>query len=194
MIAPACQSPLEWMTLLGYWLGELDPETERGVEEHYLACDHCSDRLSQLSTLAKQVGAVARGSGVNMVINDALARRLSDDGFRVREYSVPVNGSVNCSVAPEDDFVMARLQATLAGLKRIDLIFADARGTFQTRLTDIPFIPDSDGVVFAASIETVRALPESTIQMRLLAVGKDGERTIGEYTLNHTPYAARTDD
>jgi hypothetical protein len=42
-------------------------------------------------------------------------------------------------------------------------------------------------VVLTSRIEQIRALPASTLRMRLLAVAPAGERLVGEYTFHHTP-------
>lgn len=187
MNAP-CRSPLDWPTLLAYWLGELDPDTEARIEEHYLGCAHCSGQLQELSALAEGVRAVARSSGVNAVVNEPFVRRLAERGLNVREYRVPQNGSVNCTVAPADDFVVARLEAPLAGVTRLDLVHVGIDGKTQLRLEDIPFVAESGGVVVSTRIDTLRALPATTLRMRLLAVDGNDERTLGDYTFHHTPH------
>lgn len=186
----SCQSPLSWETLIAYWLGELDPAGEARAEEHYLGCAQCSDRLEQLAALAHGVRAMARQSGVAMFVNDQFVRRLRKDGLRVREYHVPRNGSVNCTVAPEDDFVVGRMEAPLEGVQRVDMVTLDSNGDIEMRQQDVPFIAESGGVVFAPSIEMLRGLSVATLRLRLLAVDADGERTLGDYTFNHTPYAS----
>ncbi|MCW8808224.1 MAG: zf-HC2 domain-containing protein [Rhodanobacter sp.] len=188
MSTASCQSPLEWHALLAYRLGELDPDSEARIEEHYLGCAGCSQRLEQLIALAREVRALARTSGVNSVINHHFVRRLSERGLQVREYRVPRNGSVNCTVAPDDDFVVARLEAPLGGVTRLDLIDLDHDGLTAMRHEDIPFVADDGGVVISPSIEFLRSLPATTLRMRLLAVDASGERTLGEYTFNHSPY------
>jgi len=186
----SCRSPLSWETLIAYWLGELDPAGETRAEEHYLGCARCSHRLEQLAGFAHGVGALARKSGVTMIVNDQFVRRLSEDGLRVREYRVPPNGSVNCTVAPEDDFVVGRLEAPLAGAQRVDLVTLDGNGNIQTRQQDVPFVAGSGGVVFCPSIDMLRGLSAATLRVRLLGVDADGEHTLGDYTFNHTPYAS----
>lgn len=183
-----CQSPLEWDTLLAYWLGELDADNEALTEEHYLGCSQCSQRLEWLAALARGVRDLLKISGVNMVITDSFARSLAERGLHVREYRVPRNGSVNCTVTPEDDFVLGRLEAPLDEVKRLDLVYLDDKGKDQMRLDDIPFIAESGNVVFSTRIETLRALPACTLRVRLLAVDNHDERILGEYAFNHTPY------
>jgi hypothetical protein len=188
MNTSSCQSPLEWQTLLAYWLGELDPDSEARTEEHYLGCAACSRRLDELTALAQGVRALVRASGVDAVVNEQFVRNLAERGLQVREYRVQQNGSVNCTVTPEDDFVVARLEAPLAGVTRLDLVDIGIDGKSEMRHEDIPFVAESGSVVISTRIEALRALPASTVRMRLLAVDNNGDRIIGEYTFNHTPY------
>jgi len=194
MTGPSCTAPIPWDTLFAYWLGELEPDSAGQVEEHYLGCGRCSQRLEQAAVLARGIRDLARRSGVNMVVDDAFVRRLREDGRQVREYRLKPNGSVNCTVTPEDDFVVGRLEAPLAGVQRIDMVtrfsFADA----DQRQEDIPFVADSGGVVFSPSIDALRAMPVSSLRVRLLAVDDQGEHTIGEYTFNHTPHTSTQPD
>lgn len=189
MTHPTCQSPLSWETLLAYWLGELDADSDAQVEGHYLGCEQCSHRLEHLTALADGVKTLARSSRVNMVVDDQFVTRLRKEGRNVREYRLPVNGSVNCTVVPEDDFVVGRMEASLAGVKRIDMVMMLNIDDSEQRLEDVPFLPDSGAVVFSPSIDMLRALPVCTFIVKLLAVGDQGERTLGEYTFNHTPHS-----
>jgi len=184
----SCPSPLAWDTLLAYWLGELPAGRAEQIEEHYIGCARCSRRLGQLAALARGIRQLARTSGVTMVVNAAFVRRLTENGLRVREYCVPQNGSVNCTVAPEDDFVVGRLEAALSGVQRVDLLTLDSQGRTALRQEDIPFAADSRAVVFAPGIEVIRAMPASTLRLRLLAVDDQGEHVLGDYVLNHTPH------
>ncbi|MBU2478574.1 MAG: hypothetical protein KKA36_05745 [Gammaproteobacteria bacterium] len=108
--------------MLAYWLGELEPDAATQIEEHYLGCGVCSGRLEQLTTLAHAVRALTHRSGVSAIINEDFVRRLSANGRKVREYHVPLNGSVNCTVTPEDDFVVAHLEAPLDKVTRLDML------------------------------------------------------------------------
>jgi hypothetical protein len=186
----SCRSPLPWDTLVAYWLGELASADEAHAEEHYLGCGECSRRLEQLAAMARGVGALARTSGVDMIVNDDFVSRVTERGLRVREYRVPPDGSVSCTVGPEDDFVVGRLEAPLAGVRRVDMLVLDSDGNTAARQQDIPFTADSGGVVFAPSIDRLRAKPAFTMRLRLLAVDDRGERTLGDYTFNHSPYGS----
>lgn len=194
MTYPSCPSPLSWDTLLAYWLGELDADNEARTEEHYLGCAECSDRLAWLISLGGEVRALMRISGVNMVLNKQLVHRFSEHGLHLREYHVPRNGSVNCTVMPEDDMVVAYLEASLSDVKRLDLVYLDEEGQPQQRLEDIPFSADSSTVVYSTRIDDLRALPATTVQVRLLAIDQGSERVLGDYAFKHTPYQSLKQD
>lgn len=190
-MSTTCRAPLEWSTLIAYWLGELDADTEARIEEHYLGCVQCSGQLQELNALAEGVRAVTRASGASAIVSEPFVRRLAERGLHVREYRVAKNGSVNCTIAPEDDFVVAHLEAPLAGVERLDLVNIYESG--ESRQADIPFVAGSGGVVVSTSVDTLRALPATTVRMRLIAVEDHGERVVGEYTFHHTPHAPAED-
>lgn len=189
MSKPPCSSPLDWPTLLDYWLGEQDTSTEARTEEHYLGCQQCSRRLEELASLSREVRSVVQTGAFNAVLTERFVQMQKERGRHVRTYHVPHNGSVNCTIAPEDDLVVAQLEAPLAGITRLDLIFAGPDEKFEMRREDIPFVPESGRVLIATSTTLLRTLPASTSRLRLLAVNDQGERVIGDYTFNHTPCA-----
>jgi hypothetical protein len=166
-----------------------DPATEARTEEHYLGCEPCSRRLEELASLAQGVRAVMQTGAFNAVLTEHFVQMQQERGQHVRTYHVPRNGSVNCTIAPEDDLVVARLEAPLAGIARLDLVFAGPGGAFEIRREDIPFLAESGNVLIATSTAILRTLPASTLRVRLLAVDDHGEREIGDYTFKHTPYA-----
>lgn len=188
MNAAVCGAPLDPSTLLAYWFGELDADAAARIEQHYLGCGVCSRRLDELAGLAEGIRALTRTSAVSAVVSVDFVRRLRERGLRVREYRVACNGSVNCTVAPDDDFVVAYLDAPLDDVTRLDLIHSDERSGNAVRHADIPFDPDSGTVAVSTRIAGLRELPVSTHGMRLLAVTDAGERVLGDYTFHHTPY------
>lgn len=191
MNAPSCSTPLAWEDLLAYWLGELDADREAGIEQHYLGCEACSHRLAQLAALTQGVRAAVAASAVTAVLEDRFVQRLRDGGLRVREYRVPRNGFVNCTVTPEDDVVVGRLETPLDDVLRLDLEYLYGPDLPAERITDVPFVAERSAVVIATRIEDLRALPKSTLRIRVLAVESNSERVLGEYTFNHTPYRQR---
>jgi hypothetical protein len=50
----------------------------------------------------------------------------------------------------------------------------------------VPFDAAGGHVYMLTRSEAVRALPSMRVHLRLLAVGDSGERTLGDYVLEHT--------
>lgn len=183
-----CSAPIVSRTLIDYWLGDLDAEAEEGVERHLLGCAACSGDLAQWAALGDALRALACGAAVATIVSGEFVDRIVQRGLRVREYRVPCNGSVHCTVAPDDDVLISRLAAPLAGVARLDLLVQDEGDAAPTRLADIPFRAESGEVVLAPPIAHVRALPASTSRMQLIAVDAAGERVLGDYAFVHRPW------
>jgi hypothetical protein len=183
-----CATPLSLATLAEYWLGDLDETAEAPITEHLLGCDQCSAALQQLAQLGAGIRALVRRGSLQAVVDEAFLGRLAVAGLRVREYAVARNGSVFCTVRPDDDLLIARLEAPLAGVERLDLRMLDAADREMDRMQDIPFDRAATQVLLASNMEQLRQLPRSTIRMQLVAVEPGGPHVLGEYTFNHTPW------
>ena len=186
-----CTTPIEFSTLIEYWLDELDESASEHVDEHILGCGPCSARLDEIAALGSAIrGAMERGE-VRAFITGDFVRRLAERGLRVREYRVPRNGSVNCSVAPEDDVVVAHLEAPLEGVRRVDVVsqFEDHPPEV---IRDIPFDAASGEVVLAPKIASLRVMAAHRHKLRLVAVDAGVERVIGDYTFHHGPAVSGT--
>jgi hypothetical protein len=168
-----------------YWLGET-PGDE--LEQHLLGCARCAQTLAEVAKLVEGVRTLARAGLLRVALSDAFLKRLESEGLRKREYRVEAWGSVACTVSPEDHLLVTRLAAELAGVRRVDLAWCDAEGRELGRSEDLPLNPGASEVVLAESIDRVRALPQSVLHFKLLAVEKGGERVLGEYTFRHTPW------
>jgi hypothetical protein len=79
------------------------------------------------------------------------------------------------------------LKAPLAGLGRVDLVGMDEAGVLVFRLDDVPFEPATGEVLFCPAAAALKQMPAHTERLRLLAIEKDGERAIADYTFFHTP-------
>jgi hypothetical protein len=189
MTSLPCTAPIGDHTLIEYWLGELDEAAEARIDEHVLGCSECSRRLTQIVELADGTRDAFKQGRVRAFVTAAFVRSAVDHGTRVREYRVPPNGSVNCSVAPEDELLVSRLEAPLAGVRRIDAItYVDDVPTEVFH--DVPFDAASGEVVMSPRIAHVRTMPSHRRRVRLVAIDTGGERVIGDYTFNHTAHAA----
>ena len=153
------------------------------VGEH-LGCEACSAGLAEVQVLVEGVRRAFDAGHVAAVLTPGFVERLRARGMRVREYAVPLNGSVNCTVAPEDQLLVGRLQAPLAGVERLDLLVSDEG---EHRLADVPFDAAAGEVVMAPGIAALRRRPAHRQVVRLVAVEQGGERMVGEYTFNHRP-------
>jgi hypothetical protein len=171
---------------MDYWLGVLSSADENAVEEHLLACDECGDRLRVTIALAEGLQTLARSGSLQVVISDRLLQEAVAKGQRVREYAPPPGGSVRCTVAADDDLLVARLAADLTSAARVDLSWCDDQGAELLRMTDIPVRRDAGTVVIQQSITVAKASESNTLVARLVAVDRDGERTLGEYAFHHT--------
>lgn len=189
MIVSSCRVTFPAQSLTSYWLGELDDRTESEYEEHLFACAACTERLHALVRLAEGVRLAARSGNVRAILTAPFVKRLQELGVRVREYRLQAGGSVNCTAAPEDEMIVAHLQAPLHDVRQLDLVMHDPDQASPIRLTDITFDPTSDEVVMLSSTVQLRQRSFATFRAQLVAVEPDREKVIGEYTFNHSPYA-----
>jgi hypothetical protein len=189
--AESCRAPIPFASLVEYWLGESAEPAAAQIEEHVFGCAQCTARLQRVADLSDGVRELVRDGVVDAVVTAAFVERLSREGVRVREYRVPRNGSVYCTVAPDDDVLVSRLQAPLADVTRVDLVWAATPDASEQRFADVAFDAALGEVVLLPQIAAVRALPATRKTARLFAVDDSGERLIGEYTFIHTPWPGR---
>lgn len=183
--------------LVDYWIGELPAREELSVEAHVFCCATCSARLERLAELASGIRRLAGAGRLRAVVPWSLVKRLGDDGVAVKVFEVRPGERVPCSAAPEDELLVARLAADLGDEERVDLALefeldaGAARGfPDQQRLADVPVDRSRREVVLAFRADLVHPLPHHLVHMKLLAPGAGGERVLGEYTLEHSPWRA----
>jgi hypothetical protein len=182
-----CSTPVETAHLMDYCLAALAPAAEDAIEQHLMACDECGDRLREVIALAEGLRRLARSGVPQVVISDHMVRHAGESGLRVRDYAPPRGGSIQCTVAADDDLLVARLAIDVTTARRIDLSWCDPHGIEQQRMADIPFRADAGSVICQQSIAWAKASPSATMIARLLAVDEGGnERLLGEYTFHHT--------
>jgi len=173
--------------LMDYWLEALSPQEEEALEEHLMTCDQCGDRLRGVIALADSLRVLARSGSLNVIVTDQFVSHAAATGLRVREYAPKHGDSIQCTVAADDDLLLARLCADLTGASRVDLSWRDPRGIERQRMEDIPIGGDAGTVIMQQSMTWAKASPTSSMTARLLAVDEHGgERVLGEYTFNHT--------
>jgi len=179
--------PIE--TLLAWWLHETDAAATDAVDEHLLRCDACGETLDALVGLAEGVRTAFKAGLVGAIVSGAFVARAAARGHRVREYRLAQNGGVDCTVAPEDELLVSRLQAALAGVERVDAIleFSHAPGV-RHRIEDVPFDVAAGEVVYLPKIAEVKRAPANTHTVTLVAAQDGAERALGTYTFRHRPW------
>jgi hypothetical protein len=176
--------------LLDYWLGDTDAAATDVVDEHLMRCDDCGAALDGLIALGESVREALRAGALAMVTSAAFVGRLAERGLRVREYRLPHDGSVNCTVAPDDDVLVTRLAAPLQGVQRLDIrTQLSIEPGAQHEQHDVPFDPSAGEVVFVSHLGMLRRQPANTLLVTLLAVDAGGAREVGKYTFNHVPWS-----
>ncbi|SEB04893.1 hypothetical protein [Variovorax sp. YR216] len=181
---------LDEETLLAYWLGETDDAQTDAIDLHLLGCDPCGRTLEGLVALGDAVRRAFDAGLVHAFVSAPFVQHLIDEGRHVREYRLAHNGSVNCSAAPEDEVLVARIEAPLADVERVDAVLRlSFANDAEYRAEDIPFDPASGAILMVPKIAIVRGLPAHVLTVRLVAHAGVGERTLGEYKLNHSPWA-----
>lgn len=185
MSARTCTAPVPFAALVEYWFGELAQDHEERIEEHLLGCAQCSAQLGALAELGAGIGSAFRSGAVPAVITPALLQEMQQQGLRLREYRVAPGRSVNCTIGAGDDAVVSRLEASLEGVTRVDLVHSSDQG--EGRLPDIPFEAAAGEVLFCPSAVRLKKSPAHTARVRLLAVDETGEHVIADYDFIHAP-------
>jgi hypothetical protein len=170
-----------------YWLAVLSIADQDAVEQHLMACDECGDRLRDVIALAEGLRTLARSGSLQVVISDRVVNQAAATGLRVREYAAQPGENVQCTVAADDDLLVARLAVDLAEAPRVDLSWCDSKGAEVRRMTDIPIRAGAESVICQQSITWAKASPSSSTARSRAIIDDDGdERVLGEYTFHHT--------
>ncbi len=182
----ACTRPLSVAELTEYWLDELGEQRTAAVEEHLFACASCNAQLENIVSLGMATRELMRQGKVAITLTPGSLDRLKATGLRLREYRLDPGGSVNCTIAPDDDFVVSNLHAPLAGVRKLDLVLDDVEAGWDFRVPDIGFDPTSDAVIVILKAEELRRMHQATQRMRLFSMDETGEHLLGEYVFHHT--------
>jgi len=182
-----CAKPVELETLIAYWLGEL--KDEAALEEHLMGCAHCAMRLEELAATAQGIRAAVRSGAVSLSPTQRFLDSLKGAGMRIREYPAVPGETIHCTITADDDAVMSRLKAPLAGVKRVDALRTLTVGgrVERQRAEDVPFDAAAGEVLFMPPATQLKKMPAHTWHVQLVAVDDAGERPLAEYTFDHRP-------
>ena len=185
-MTPASCTTVTPQELLEYWLGELDEAHELRVDEHLLACSACSEQLRSIVDVGAAIRREFSSGTFGVVLPAPFIRKVKEAGVRVREDNLEPGGSVDCTVTPDDDLVVAYLRAPLGDVARLDVLIDDS--TFgKLRVNDVAFDREADTLAVVPSATELRTLRHSRQRMQLVAVEGVDERVIAEYVFNHYP-------
>ena len=84
----ACKNPIDFETLVAYWLGEVRDKREETLEEHLFGCAHCTKTLEGLAALSAGVAASQRRE--NVVVKSSSS---STSAYRLRNASDVATGT-----------------------------------------------------------------------------------------------------
>jgi anti-sigma factor RsiW len=194
-VSPPCRTPLALAELVAYERGELAVVDAERVEAHYFACAGCTRRLETVAALGAAIAGLFRAGRVSASVTAELLARATAGGLAVRSYRLAPGQIVACTAGPTDDFIAMRFGLTdLADgeAESVDLlaeILDVASGERRTQLTEnVPVDHAEREIVYAWSAALVRTLPRTRWTMQARIRGPHGERTLGPYTLDHTPW------
>lgn len=178
--------------LIAYQAGELDAAAEERLEEHLFSCVPCAARLEDLYRLrAAVIDATGRGAFTSGATAE-LVDRASAAGVQIRSYRLEPGDTAPCTCSPTDHFVAVRLAAPLAGAERVDMDvetrFADSGEIESHRREQLAIDHETGEVIVLYAGDAIRAAPRTRWTMHLRARGPAGERVLGPFVLEHTPW------
>lgn len=185
-----CNDPVDFEKLAGYWLDELPAAEAERIEEHFFACAHCAGQLEWLSALPAGVRAAVRAGSLGLVVSGAFVEAMKRAGLRIREYRIKPGETVNCTIRADEDAVISRMRAPLAGVQRVDALMRLEIGGVEEpeeRIEDVPFDPGSGEVLLIPPAAALKKMPAHRMHVRLVALGDAGESPLSEYTFSHSP-------
>ena len=176
--------------LAAYRLGELAEAGELALEEHYFGCSRCAERLGWLDSLAASLLEVVRSGQISSNVSAGWVTQARDQGVRLRSYELEPGQAVQCTVSPDDDFVILRLRMNAPVVGPVDVetewTDLDAGRSSRRDLNEMFIDPVTHELVYAFSADLVRSYPRSRWVMHVRP--RDAQPPFEPFTLNHTPW------
>lgn len=189
-----CSTPLELSEIASYRLGELPAATEADIEAQYFACAGCAQRVRWAEEVESAVIDIVHRGGVRAAVTERFVRKARAAGIVIREYSIEPGGSVQCTIAPGDDFVVVRLGVGPLSAPTVQVTSSMTdleRGLAGSSVTQDAVVDrSSQAVLYAFPGDVVRGFPKSRWVMTVSATDEAGAQGLGPYTMNHTPFGA----
>lgn len=182
--------PIAVDVLLAYWQGELPPAEAEAIEERLFTDPETERRLQAVARLAHGVSSLGPHAGFPFGATAPMVEGAIQAGRVIRTYALHPGQTVNCTVAPDDEFVVVRLAGNFDTRDRLDLEVSSELAGAEPRLeriADVLADIDAGEVLAVYSGDVVRTFPRSRFVIRLLATRDGTTRLVGEYTMNHSP-------
>jgi len=90
-------------------------------------------------------------------------------------------------VLPEDDLLIGHIEGDFSGISHLDLLW-QIEGESERRIKDVPVNPTAGELLLAQAMPAIRLMGPVRARLLLLAQEPAGERLVGEYTFDHTPF------
>ncbi len=178
--------------LLDYRFGDSDQASGERLEMHLFECGECARRVEVLSLLEMGVRDLAHKGQLSAASTGALLRRATELGLQLRSYRIEPGAEVQCTAAPDDDLIVVRLALSAGEAQAVDLdtavTFLDAGHSEQRKLADLVIDRESGELVYVFAGDYVRSIPRSRWVMHARLRAPEGERTLGPFTMVHTPW------
>ncbi len=151
----------------------------------------CARRGEAVGALRDGIRGAAR-RGWHGVLLPSIVERLARDGVRLHTYRLRPGIPVPCSVEPEDDLMIGRLEADLTGVERLDLeLTAGADVVGAQRFEDVPIDRRAGEVILCMPAAIARPLPAHQMRVRLVVLQGGADRELGQYVFDHSPRRPR---
>jgi hypothetical protein len=185
----SCSQPLTLDELIAYQRGELEPSEETRVEEHYFRCADCGALLRWVQALERAVGEAITGGLVDVGVTEKSLQRLERAGASIRRYELEPGGSVNCTIAPNDDMTVVTFRTAPAenGPASVHAEISVV-GTDQKRQENWPALLSEGRMTIALAGQALRALPRLDYVFFLRIGEGEGSHEVGPFTMRHHPW------
>lgn len=178
--------------LVDYRFGELSSAEELRLEEHLFTCERCAERALWIAAVGRGVADLFRRGAISSAASARAVEHAAGLGLSLRSYAIEPGQSVACTAGPDDDLIVVRLRVDAPDVESVDveteITFIDAGRREARVLADVPLDRGTREVVYLFAGDYVRRLPRSAWVMQARVRAGGGERRIGPFTMQHTPW------